>query len=535
VRFTYVDIRKPRASFPSLATAFEETQPMRPVWVVFPLMCAALSLTCLAQDERRPVTTERSVSGFETKGGTVNRTEGDVRVRSAVANSNRILLRGQLANGDLVITHAGSRAEILLSPAYYVRLGENTTCLIADLASDNQKLNLFAGTLIIEILQNNAGTFGENAYELVTLCTPHGECCIKEGGLFLLRVGETQSRIAALKGEALVLNSKVREGNEATMRAGSVVAITSTAPGNEEFLQWSADRAHVLQETNKELKNEDWYKARQKGSLLTIDERSEQANDVFTTSAAMGKVSFVEDGVEYQRRGADWAPLPSHSSMKEGDRIRSRAGSRTQLILTPGVFLTISGQSELSFLQIAAGRMRISLARGSAIIDAVAGDALKGFSVALLTAQGDIALSQPGEYRFNVLPEATEILVRRGRIVMGAEVKQGHRMILAGGEGKISGFDRHAEDTFDVWSHRRERDLGGQSRQSWLEAKRVKLNRASRTGVWYFSAKAGWFTFVPGLWDFKSPYGGSYPVKIRFRGQTRPRSPGLPWDPRPPN
>src|SRR5215831_18064743 len=133
---------------------------MFPPQLKFLPLVLVIAFACLAQNAQQSEVREKTIEGFETRGGVVNFVEGDVRVRTAHSNTSRITSHNQLDTGDQVVTTAGSRAEIVLSPAYYLRLDENTTCLILDLKPDNQKLTLTRGSAIVEILQNNAGSFG---------------------------------------------------------------------------------------------------------------------------------------------------------------------------------------------------------------------------------------------------------------------------------------------------------------------------------------------------------------------------------------
>jgi hypothetical protein len=498
---------------------------MKPITFASPTICLVLVLVSFAQDDRNA--SSRSIAGFETGSGLVNWAEGNVRVKSAQVNPRRILIRNQVGDGDVVVTSAGSRAEILLSPSYYLRLGENTTCVMAHLSPDNQKLRIVTGTAIVEILENNSNTFGEDAYELLTMCTPQGECCTTGGGIFLFEVRDTESFVQALRGEAIVEDKKLREGFEATMRRGPEVMIRPIETSlNEEFNKWSAARSALLASANKEVKNEDWYRERSRGAVLTIDTEEEEFDDLFTTSAATGAVSFVEDGVQCSREGGAWSALSNHVSLRDGDRIRTGDASRAQISLSPGVLLALSGQSELVYSQTGPNKIRVSLIHGSAILSASTGEALEDVGVVLSTAAGDLAIKQAGNYRANVDRDETEVLVRRGRVAFGAnEIKSGYEALFSRGKLNVVKLGKQVRDTFDVWSERRER--GTSSRQTWLDTKRARLNRA-RTGVWYYCRTAKTFTFVPGLWDFKSPYGGSYPVKLRFGGRSRPRGPS-PW------
>jgi hypothetical protein len=41
-----------------------------------------------------------------------------------------------------------------------------------------------------------------------------------------------------------------------------------------------------------------------------------------------------------------------------------------------------------------------------------------------------------------------------------------------------------------------------------------KLGRLRYNGVWFLDQESAEYTFIPGRWDFRSPYGGAYPVKF---------------------
>jgi FecR protein len=156
----------------------------------------------------KPRETRVPVFGFLLQGGVVNYLEGEVRCECAGIGGERVQKGRELVNGDLLKTGTDARAEILLNPGYYLRLGPNSRLVLQDLSRNNLKVKLVSGTALLEVLINDSrggytdtgmskiGT-SSKIYEFVTLTTPNDEYLVSEGGAY--RFGAEGNGVSSVK------------------------------------------------------------------------------------------------------------------------------------------------------------------------------------------------------------------------------------------------------------------------------------------------------------------------------------------------
>src|SRR5204862_7462655 len=89
--------------------------------------------------------------GISATAGGINSAIGRVMVKLAGTNSEQPLTaQDNLVSGDRVSTGVGARAEVLLNPGSYFRLGENSLFELVDNSLDNLRVKLIKGSAIIE-------------------------------------------------------------------------------------------------------------------------------------------------------------------------------------------------------------------------------------------------------------------------------------------------------------------------------------------------------------------------------------------------
>ncbi len=172
------------------------------------------------------------------KAGIINCIEGEVFLdgKALSPENNRYLL---MQIGQRLATKKG-RAEVLLGPDVYLRLGENALLQIDGNQLDDTRLLLEQGSALIEIVQGNRGI-------LTRIRIPHGTAAIKKEGLYRfdadpaeLRVYGGTAAIAGLKSEKIVKKGeKIRLGTDSgTARFDVKVA--------DSLHQWAARRSFDL-------------------------------------------------------------------------------------------------------------------------------------------------------------------------------------------------------------------------------------------------------------------------------------------------
>jgi hypothetical protein len=123
-------------------------------------------------------------------------------------------------------------------------------------------------------------------------------------------------------------------------------------------------------------------------------------------------------------------------------------------------------------------------------------------------------IAEGGIYRFNTLPDrGTSLLIFSGAVKVGGKMieaeKSNARLVIRQTESSVSTL---AQDGFDIWSSRQRRSGHDHLKQA-----------LGIGGLWYLNAATNQYTFVPMLWDHRSPYGGKYSVKYTAPPRLMPR------------
>ena len=207
-----------------------------------------LSVFAFAQDNRS-ASNVGNLYVISADAGNVNYVEGKVAVMQNNGRGGYLLKGDKLEIGERVMTGADGKAEILLNPGSYVRLGGNSAFEFANTSLDDLKLKLNRGSAMFEVITNNDFTFAVN--------TPKGHFYILESGVYRVDVlGDGSGKIEVWKGKAQVGNDNkqiVKSGRTATAN-GNQVAIEKFDRGDKDSLEtWSKTRAKELAKVNSRL------------------------------------------------------------------------------------------------------------------------------------------------------------------------------------------------------------------------------------------------------------------------------------------
>ncbi len=207
-----------------------------------------LSLFAFAQDNRS-ASSAGNLYVISADAGGVNYVEGKVAVMQNNGRNGYLLKGDKLEIGEKVMTGADGKAEILLNPGSYIRLGENSAFEFANTSLDDLKLKLNRGSAMFEVITDNDFTFAVN--------TPKGHFYIIESGVYRIDVlGDGSGKIEVWKGKAQVGNNNeqiVKSGRTATVN-GNQVTIEKFDRGDKDSLEtWSKTRAKELAKINSRL------------------------------------------------------------------------------------------------------------------------------------------------------------------------------------------------------------------------------------------------------------------------------------------
>jgi hypothetical protein len=187
---------------------------------------------------------------ISAKPGGVGYIEGMVGIVRKSGPSGRLLKGDNVEIGDRVSTATDGRAEILLNPGSYLRVGGGSAFEFKTTSLDDLQIRLDRGNAIFEVFAGN-GFF-------VTVATPRAKFKLINSGIFRLDVdSDGGGTLSVWKGRAQVGRTEagiIKEGRAVTV-SGSKVAIAKFDRGNGDSLdQWSKTRGKQLAKVTSNLK-----------------------------------------------------------------------------------------------------------------------------------------------------------------------------------------------------------------------------------------------------------------------------------------
>ncbi len=211
---------------------------LRIVFAIFGTMVLAASVSA-QRDAIAAAAGDKYV--ISAKAGGVNFVTGAVGV--VRDNGSGMLLKGDdLEIGDRVSTGADGKAEILMNPGSYLRLGPNSAFEFKTTDLDDLQIRLDSGSAIFEV-------FATPDF-VVTVNTPKTKLTLIDSGIYRVDVGPNGvGTVSVWKGKAQIGDDAaaiIKSGREGTLN-GEQVAISKFDRGDkDEFETWSKDRAKEL-------------------------------------------------------------------------------------------------------------------------------------------------------------------------------------------------------------------------------------------------------------------------------------------------
>ncbi|QQS33472.1 MAG: FecR domain-containing protein [Acidobacteriota bacterium] len=184
------------------------------------------------------------------KAGGINFVSGDVSTkRASVKEAVPASTLDALENGDKIQTGPDGRAEILLNPGSYLRVGENSVIEFTDTSLDSLRLKLSSGVALIEV----AGDDDEVAP--VELAFEGSSVRFDKKGVYRVQYREPETAtIRILKGSVKIDDEKIGDGKEIVFDHGKPVATAKfDKKVQDDFSQWNVDRAKTIAEANSRL------------------------------------------------------------------------------------------------------------------------------------------------------------------------------------------------------------------------------------------------------------------------------------------
>ena len=215
----------------------------------FALMAIVLPSIAAGQS-RTPTSALGDQYVISAKAGGVNLVEGSATVVRADGRTRSLIKGDKIEVGERVSTEAGARAEVLLNPGSYLRMGPNTSFEFESTSLDDLSIDVSRGSAMLEV-------FADRDFA-VRINTPGASYSLIESGIYRVDVFNGRSTLSVWKGEALVLGgteTKVKGGRRAVVTEGNV-SIAKFKKDEDTLAEWSKDRGKMLAKNTSRLKTD---------------------------------------------------------------------------------------------------------------------------------------------------------------------------------------------------------------------------------------------------------------------------------------
>ncbi len=255
-----------------------------------------------------------------------------------------------------------------------------------------------------------------------------------------------------------------------------------------------------------------------------------QNREKFVISAKAGGINAITGQADVHAKGeSEWQQLSITDDLDAGDRVRTANDGRVEILLNPGSYLRVGGDSEVELSNNTLDNLELRLLRGTAIVEATGADGLE-LNINISTPHTKLAIVRQGLYRLNVVPnDATELIVRKGRVILNddshTKVKGGNKVVFSATNvtvAKLTKEEKKVQEPVENWSKERAETLAKANRRI---SDRMLTSAFSSfpgwgdpfgrsNGLWFYNRDARCYTFLPFYYGWGSPYGNSYSTSV---------------------
>ena len=238
-----------------------------------------------------------------------------------------------------------------------------------------------------------------------------------------------------------------------------------------------------------------------------------QNREKFVISAKAGGINAITGQASVHARGeTDWQQLSITDDLDAGDHVRTANDGRVEILLNPGSYLRLGGDSEVELSNNSLENLEVRLLRGTAIVEAAGADDLE-LNINISTPHTKLAIVRQGLYRLNVVPEnATELIVRKGKVILSdshTKVKGGNKVIFNATNisvAKLTKEEKKASESEEVsvWSKDRAKMLAkanSRINNRMLDSAFATFNGwdpfSRGLGLWFYNTNSRCYTFLP--------------------------------------
>ena len=241
----------------------------------------------------------------------------------------------------------------------------------------------------------------------------------------------------------------------------------------------------------------------------------------YVISAKAGGVNYIEGAVTITHKNGASGYLLKSDNLEVGDKVTTGADGKVEILLNPGSYIRLAGNSEFEFITTALDDLKLKLNRGSAMLEVFADN---DFRVIVNTPGAQFYAVKSGVYRVDVLGDGkAKIEVWEGKAQIGdtasSVVKTGREAVVGGNQVAVAKFDRDQKDGLESWSKTRARELAKINSRLERNALRSTLinsygasswNLYNSFGLWVSDGSFSGYCFLPFGGGWYSPYGYSF-------------------------
>lgn len=178
-----------------------------------------------------------------TRAGTIHYIRGQVSVDGQPLNMTPLKFP-QLKEGQVLRTGAG-RAEVLLGPGVFLRLGEHGALRMLDTRLENAEVEMQEGTSLVEVVEMPNGS----DVHVVMGPTRTG---FKGIGLHRFEADSHELRVFGGHAEVMTGDQRTEAGRGRVVHLGDSLSVSRFDPGRKDpLLQWAARRSFLLFRSNR--------------------------------------------------------------------------------------------------------------------------------------------------------------------------------------------------------------------------------------------------------------------------------------------
>jgi hypothetical protein len=189
--------------------------------------------------------------------------------------------------------------------------------------------------------------------------------------------------------------------------------------------------------------------------------------------------------------------------VKKGERLTTGADGIAEVLLTPGVFVRMVGNSSLRMDEVLLSDTRVAVLRGSLMVECA--EMIKGNSVVFTLAGQTVEIRKPGLFRLEANPALVsvvhgEVFVTGG---LNATVTSGKQLAL---ESAVASLQKSALSKDDLYQFSEARSADSAYASNVASNSLFSSGSTCMGSTWYWMNAVGMYSYIP-CGNYMSPFG----------------------------